>query len=177
MMPQILKREIVYQNPWIQVESKTLSDHDSPYYSVKTFDYVSVLAQTEMNKIILVRQYRAAYEGFTLELPAGLLDVPGESPETTARRELLEETSFLATDVEAMGCLRPDIGRLDNNTHCFWAPSVRFDKTYECLEGDSIEVLQVSLDELRTYLLNDQMLHALDHAAICRAILLGLLKL
>lgn len=42
-------------------------------------------------RVHLVRQHRAAVGGTLLELPAGKLDVPGEPPEHTARRECVEE--------------------------------------------------------------------------------------
>lgn len=39
------------------------------------------------DRIILVKQYRPPVKGFTIEMPAGLVD-PGEGPEVTALREL-----------------------------------------------------------------------------------------
>jgi 8-oxo-dGTP pyrophosphatase MutT (NUDIX family) len=42
-------------------------------------------------RIHLLRQHRAAVGGTLLELPAGKLDVPGETPEQAARRECAEE--------------------------------------------------------------------------------------
>ena len=41
--------------------------------------------------VVLIRQYRPAYEEIILEIPAGMRDVPGEPAEDTARRELMEE--------------------------------------------------------------------------------------
>jgi ADP-ribose pyrophosphatase len=46
--------------------------------------------------VILLHQYRAAVGGRILEIPAGRLDVPGEPPKAAARRELQEETGFVA---------------------------------------------------------------------------------
>ena len=42
-------------------------------------------------EVMLIRQYRAAVDRDLLEIPAGKRDVPGEPPQETARRELLEE--------------------------------------------------------------------------------------
>ncbi len=49
-------------------------------------------------RVILVRQYRYAAGRALLEIPAGTLDQPGESPAAAAARELAEETGYTATD-------------------------------------------------------------------------------
>ncbi len=45
------------------------------------------------DRVILVRQFRPPLDGPVIEFPAGLID-PGEAPEVTAVRELLEETGY-----------------------------------------------------------------------------------
>jgi ADP-ribose pyrophosphatase len=52
--------------------------------------------------VILIRQYRHSTGGELLEIPAGGLD-PGEAPLDAARRELEEETGFLAANVVERG--------------------------------------------------------------------------
>ena len=47
-------------------------------------------------RVVLVRQFRATIEEDLLEIPAGMLDVDGESPEDAARRELEEEAGLRA---------------------------------------------------------------------------------
>ncbi|HEX8305515.1 MAG TPA: NUDIX hydrolase [Jatrophihabitans sp.] len=59
---------------------------------------VAVLALDADGTAVLVRQYRHAVGHELLELPAGLLDVDGESALTGARRELYEEAALAATD-------------------------------------------------------------------------------
>ena len=49
-----------------------------------------VVVAVDGSQIVVVRQTRAGANGVTLELPAGSID-PGEAPEETASRELLEE--------------------------------------------------------------------------------------
>ncbi len=55
---------------------------------------VAVLAITEENKMVLVRQYRKALERVLVEIPAGKLE-KGEAPIETAKRELEEETGYV----------------------------------------------------------------------------------
>ncbi|MFE0461315.1 NUDIX domain-containing protein [Kitasatospora sp. NPDC058965] len=52
---------------------------------------VAVLALDAQQRVLLVRQYRHPVRQRLWELPAGLLDVPGENPLHAAQRELFEE--------------------------------------------------------------------------------------
>jgi 8-oxo-dGDP phosphatase len=57
----------------------------------------AVVALDESGRIVLVRQYRHPVGRHMWEIPAGLVDVAGESGVETARRELAEEADFTAT--------------------------------------------------------------------------------
>src|SRR5437763_11391084 len=104
-------RRVVYSTPWFDLVAKSLAGHDQPHYSIRTTDYVSVVAVTRQRRLLLVRQYRPAVEGMTLELPSGHVE-PGETPEEAARKELLEETGHVADRFELLGEFSPDTGRL-----------------------------------------------------------------
>lgn len=62
---------------------------------------VAVVALTEKNEVILVRQYRYAVGRELLEIPAGKLE-EGEDPLQCAQRELTEETGFKARKWQAL---------------------------------------------------------------------------
>jgi ADP-ribose pyrophosphatase len=57
---------------------------------------VAVLAFNEKEELLLMKQYRRPVGKFLMELPAGLLDVPGESLLDCAKRELAEEAGLEA---------------------------------------------------------------------------------
>lgn len=57
---------------------------------------VSVLALDDQERVLLIQQYRHPIGTYEWELPAGLLDVPGEPLVETARRELFEEADVRA---------------------------------------------------------------------------------
>jgi 8-oxo-dGDP phosphatase len=59
---------------------------------------VGVIAVDETDRVLLVHQYRHPVRARLWEPPAGLLDVPGEDPLATAKRELYEEAHHRADD-------------------------------------------------------------------------------
>ena len=59
---------------------------------------VAILALDDAGKVLLIKQYRHPIAARDWELPAGLLDVDGESPLLGAQRELAEEADLEATD-------------------------------------------------------------------------------
>ena len=116
--------EVPFATPWFEVLAKTMREGEAPYYSLRLPDYVSVVALTEDGRVLIVRQHRPAVEHDTLELPSGLVD-PGETPQETARRELLEETGYQADEVELLGGMETDVGRLGNRIFTCIARNVR----------------------------------------------------
>lgn len=57
---------------------------------------VGILALDDRDRVLLIRQYRHPLGMHIFEPPAGLLDVHGEPPAHTARRELAEESGYEA---------------------------------------------------------------------------------
>jgi len=140
-----LKTEVAFATPWFEVLAKTMKPGEAPYYSLRLPDYAAVVALTEDQRVLAVRQYRPAVERHTIELPSGVVD-PGETPAEAARRELLEETGYEEAEVEVLGSMEPDTGRLGNRIWSCVATGVRRIEGRAPEEG--IEVLTYSLPEL-----------------------------
>jgi ADP-ribose pyrophosphatase len=81
---------------------------------------VVVIPVLDSGEILTVGQYRYAMERETLELPAGKID-PGEDPETTAHRELLEETGYRAGSWKKLLSFAPSLGYSTEIIHVFVA--------------------------------------------------------
>lgn len=64
---------------------------------VEHYGAVAVAALDADDRLVLIRQYRHPIGERLLELPAGLIDKPGEDPLTAAKRELAEETGLAAS--------------------------------------------------------------------------------
>ncbi|KUO86808.1 MAG: hydrolase [Thermoproteus sp. JCHS_4] len=80
---------------------------------------VAVLALVD-GEALLVRQFRGALGGRTLEIPAGTLE-PGESPEETAARELVEETGYKPLRLEPLLDFYPTPGVSNERIWLFFA--------------------------------------------------------
>ncbi len=163
-----LKTEVAFATPWFQVLGKTMREEEEPYYSLKLPDYAAVVALTEEQRVVIVRQYRPAVEHHTLELPSGLVDA-GETPLAAARRELLEETGYEAGEWELLGGMEPDVGRLGNRIWACLAKNVRPAKDRQPEAG--IEVLTWSLQDLSQAMQDGSFDHALHVAVVMLAVL------
>ena len=75
-------------------------------------------------EVMLIKQYRHAIREFIWEIPAGTLE-PDEPPLSCARRELIEEIGYSATDWHPLGTITPLPGCSDERIHIFLASDLR----------------------------------------------------
>lgn len=103
---------------------------------------VAVIAVTEENKMIFVRQFRKPLEKVILEIPAGKID-PGEGaqPKLTGARELEEETGYRASTLEHVHSMYLSPGFANEVLHLFHAKQLQ--KVENPLPQDEDEVLEV----------------------------------
>jgi ADP-ribose pyrophosphatase len=84
---------------------------------------VVVLPLLDDGRICFVRNYRVAVDQTLVELPAGTLE-PDEPPQTTALRELAEETGYRAGRIEHLITFWMSPGILDERMHLYLAESL-----------------------------------------------------
>lgn len=95
-------------------------------------------------RIMLIRQYRYAAEGFIYEVPAGRLD-PGEDPRTCAERELREETGCSAANIDFLFTMFTTPGFTDERIHVFMATGLKDGATaHESDEFMTVETMTLS---------------------------------
>lgn len=165
-----IRTDVAFHTPWFDILAKTMDAGDEPYYSLRLPDYVSILAVTGDGRVLCLRQYRPPVERYTLELPSGLID-PGETPEESARRELLEETGYQAGTLEVLPPMLPDTGRLGNRIWPCVAAGLHREEGREPEAG--LEVVSLSVPELLRATADGRFDHALHVAVILMAQLRG----
>jgi ADP-ribose pyrophosphatase len=111
------------------------------FYRVVLPDFTEVVPVTPTGEVVMVRGYKHGLGRVTLSPPAGLLH-PGEPPLQGARRELLEETGYEATDWQPLGSYVVDGNRQCGTVHVFLARGAR---PTQPPEDDETEVLNVEL--------------------------------
>ena len=104
-----------------------------------------ILPMFDDGSVLLERQFRYPVGQHFYELPAGKLE-PDEPALETAKRELLEETGYLAADWRELGVLHPCVGYSNERIDFFLARKLEF-KGAQLDEGEFLEVLRVSLAE------------------------------
>lgn len=85
----------------------------------------AILALDDEQRVLLIQQYRHPIRHRDWELPAGLLDVPGEEPMDAAQRELAEEADLLADHWEPLLSHFPTPGGCNEVIHIFLATGLR----------------------------------------------------
>jgi len=87
---------------------------ERPFWSV-------VLPITKDGQVLMVRHFKQGSESIMDELPAGIADFSSETPEQVVRRELEEETGYIAHEVVSLGSCHYDSGSSHAKFYCFLA--------------------------------------------------------
>ena len=112
-------------------------------------DWVNVIALTPDDRIVLVRQFRYGIDGFSLEIPGGVIDHAGEDPVAAGLRELREETGFAGGAAKLIGTVRPNPAIQSNRCHfVFVDAAVRAHD----LAWDTDEEIEVTLEPVEKVL-------------------------
>jgi ADP-ribose diphosphatase len=106
---------------------------------------VAVVALFDDGKVLLERQFRYPHRREFIEIPAGKLE-PGEPHLDTAKRELLEETGYVAAEWRRLGIIHNAIGYSDEGIELWVARGLEL-RAPKLEQGEFLEVFTLPLAE------------------------------
>lgn len=158
---------VVYENAWIQLQQHEVEvaagGHRFTYTFLHSRPSVMVVALTDEQRIVLVRQYRYPSEEFAYELPGG--GGAGNDPIEKACRELREETGYRASRLRKLGEFVVYCGLSDEVCSVVLAQGLergeqRLEKT------EHITVHEVSYEELKRMIQRGEFRDGMGLAAL-----------
>ena len=129
---------------------------------------VGVLPFDKDGNVILVRQFRYAFDTELLEMPAGKMDHGPEDAEECGIRELKEETGCTAGRIVPLGAIYPSPGFLTEVTYLFAALDLT-EGEMQPDEDEFVEVVRLPIAEVEKMIERDEIRDAKTVAAMYRA--------
>ena len=163
------KRKTIFKGKVFDVHTgtKILPDKRKVYIEEISHPGASLIVPFKGDKLVFIRQFRPVIGKFIWEIPAGTLS-PGESPVSCARRELMEETGYVAESVKKLGYIYTTPGFCNEKISVFKAVcgkkmSVKRD------EDELMTVRTFSPEEIKKMLSNGRITDAKTIAALALA--------
>ncbi len=166
--------EYIFKDTWLYARKDKCIRPDGkivyPYYVMEYPEWVTALAMTKDEKVILVRQYRHALGEVCTELPGGCVDKIDKSFEEAIRRELLEETGYSFETAEYLGRTSANPSTNSNTLHMFLLSGGQKVQNQQLDANEEIDILIVSLEELKQMLLENKFIQSMHVTAIFYAL-------
>ena len=120
---------------------------------------VVMRGESGAEEILLERQYRHPVQASLWELPAGLLDIPGEDPRVAAERELAEEADLVAKRWDVLVDYFTSPGGSSEPLRVFLARELRdADEAFDREDEEAtMEYAWVRLDDALTMVLDGRL--------------------
>src|SRR5215216_5362332 len=155
-----------YFRPRFRIDKCELSNGNLLDATILEFhSWANVVALTQNGEVVLVKQYRHGVGDALLEFPGGVVE-DGEDPMEGAKRELLEETGYSASQLIQVGQIYPNPALQTNTLHCFLALDAEKVGEQSLDAGEDIEVYLVPFNELVEMAKQGEFRHGLMTAVL-----------
>jgi ADP-ribose diphosphatase len=168
-LPEILKKSIVAQSRFFTVEELHLrfSNGVERHYErlrAPTGSAVMIVPLLDEDTVLMIREYGAGIENYTLGLPKGALEA-NETVEQGAHRELQEETGYGASLLTSLKALTLSPGYMGSRLQVVLAEGL-YSSRLEGDEPEPIEVVPMKLSELEDWVWREELNEARSIAAL-----------
>ncbi len=167
---KLLSSEYKFNATWLKARADKCLKPDGTvvdnYYVIEYPEWVTALAFTEKEEVILVKQYRHAVGLVNIEIPGGCVDATDKNYEEAIRRELLEETGYAFDKAEYLGDTSPNPSTNTNWMHMFLLTGGKQIQKQKLDDNEEIEVMIVQLKQFIRMLLNNEIIQAMHVTTI-----------
>ena len=148
-----LPAEIRWQGKFVVAKQRGRWEYVGRTRGIRAAVILALDGSGEDRVVVLVEQYRVPLGRVCLELPAGLIgdQTEGEDAETTAARELEEETGYRAATIETIGEFAASPGMLSETFTLVRATGLTRVSAGGGVEHEEIIVHRVRLGEVAAF--------------------------
>jgi 8-oxo-dGTP pyrophosphatase MutT (NUDIX family) len=177
---EVVSSRLILDRRWLRISEQRVrlsNGHEiEEFHLLESPEWASVVALTPDRHAVMVRQYRHGAARSCLEFPAGVIDA-NEDGLGAARRELEEETGFVAREWRSLFVVNTEPARHRTRAHFFVALGAEPSGTSRLEPTEEISVELVPETELVTRFENGDIVHAVHIAALMTAARRGFLNL
>src|SRR5665213_2596880 len=143
----VIASKITFRDQWLTLRSDEVRLPNgqtlAPYHTVEGPDWVSIIAITADDQVILTEEYRHGARRVLMQFPGGHID-PGEEAREAGARELLEETGYGRGDWHDIGAMFGAAARLSAVVRVFLVLGVEQIASPKAEHGEDIRVVPMS---------------------------------
>lgn len=169
---ETLSTRTVLQDPWLHVAAERVRTPAGtvldPFWVLLQPDWVTVVALTTEQCVVLIREWRQAVRQFVLMVPGGIIE--GDDPVAAGGKELAEETGYRAARLRHVGAMFPDPARVANRCHVVLAEGCELAGAQRLEPGETIEPVLLPVAQVRAMLLRGEIESGLHAAALLRGL-------